>query len=113
VIIIVILAVSVLVLRWLHHAVADHHGHLKALRVIRPRTRVPATRHDSWWHGLPRARRAAVDAALLLAAACAGLAWQLSPQVAAVVLILAAAAVVIVAAVRRMQAAHLRRSRED
>lgn len=71
------------------HAVTGHHAHLRLLHLARPATIVPPARHDVWWHRLPGWRRVQVDAALVICAALAGLAWSLAPGVVAVTLILA------------------------
>lgn len=72
---------------WLYHTVADHHGHLLLLKVFRPSTAVPETRHDSRWHSASHPRRLLVDVMLIGAAILTGLAWMLSPYVAAAVVI--------------------------
>lgn len=70
---------------WLYHTLADHHGHLVLLRVVRPSTVVPPARHDSAWHRAGHPRQLAVNALLTGAAILVGLGWELSPYVAAVV----------------------------
>ena len=63
---------------WAWHAVREHHAHLRLLRVVRPDTFVPPTRHDTGWHGLGHWKRIAVDIAMFAAAIVIGLAWQWS-----------------------------------
>ena len=75
--------VIVLLGAWLYHVIADHHGHLVLLKVIRPSVTVPETRHDSKWHAMSHPRRLLVNALLVAAAILIGLAWMLSPYVAA------------------------------
>lgn len=78
--------VIVLMGGWLYHALADHHGHLVLLKLVRPAVVVPETRHDSKWHAMSHPRRLLVNALLVGAAILAGLAWELSPYVAAAVI---------------------------
>ena len=70
---------------WLYHTLADHHGHLVLLKVVRPSTAVPEIRHDSKWHVMSHPRRLAVNAMITGAAVLVGLAWELSPYAAAIV----------------------------
>lgn len=79
--------IIVLLGAWLYHTLADHHGHLVLLKVIRPKTVVPETRHDSKWHAMSHPRRLLVNVMLTGAAVLTGLAWELSPYVAAVIVI--------------------------
>lgn len=93
--------VIVLLGGWLYHALADHHGHLVLLKLVRPAVVVPATRHDSKWHAMNHPRRLLVNAMLTGAAVLIGLAWELSPYVAAVVVAAWAVTAVILVAMRR------------
>ena len=79
--------VIVLAGAWLCHIVVDHHSHLVLLKVFRPFTVVPETRHDSRWHSASHPRRMLVNILLTGAAVLIGLAWMLSPYVAAAVVI--------------------------
>jgi hypothetical protein len=68
------------------HAVTEHHSHLRLLRRFRPRTAVPATTHDTWWHALPKNRRVTVQAGLMAGGLAAGIAYETLPTVAIAVL---------------------------
>jgi hypothetical protein len=74
------------------HAIAEHHVHLRLLHRIRPRTVVPVTAHHAWWHTLTRARRLAIQGALLLAAAAFAVAYPLAPDVVTIVFAITVAA---------------------
>lgn len=67
---------------WLWHVIVDHHGHLVLLRIVRPSTVVPETRHSSKWHRAGHLRRLVVNAILVGAAILVGLAYELSPYAA-------------------------------
>lgn len=82
------------------HAVTEHHLHLRLLRRFRPRTAVPETTHDTWWHGLPKSRRVTVQAGLALAGLTAGIAYETAPTVAIAVLAAAVVAGTLLLAVR-------------
>lgn len=86
---------------WLYHVLADHHGYLVALRVIRPSTVVPPARSRSLWHRLNHPRRLLVNAVLTGAAILAGLAWELSPYAAGVIVIGSAVAFAVFTWMRR------------
>jgi hypothetical protein len=86
---------------WLYHALVDHHGHLVLLRIVRPSTAVPETRHDSKWHAMSHPRRLLVNVMLTGAAILTGLAWELSPYVAAAVVIAWAVTAAVLVFVRR------------
>lgn len=86
------------------HAIAEHHAHLRLLRVIRPETDVPPVRQAAFWHALGHWKRMAVQAGMLAAALVTGFIWSLSAvalimilatglTVAAVLLIVRSAAV--------------------
>lgn len=78
----------VAVVAWLHHAIAEHHWlHIIAHKVNRAHE-VPETRHDSMWHAMGHGIRIAVDIALLTAAACLGVAWQLERTATTVVVVI-------------------------
>lgn len=70
----------------LWHAVTEHHAHRRILRRFRPGTVVPETRHDTWWHGLSKSRRVALQVALTIAGLAAGIAYETVPAVAMAVL---------------------------
>lgn len=76
---------------WLYHAVTEHHLHLVIARKVTPGTVVPATRHDTGWHAMSHRARTGANIAMLAAAACLGLAWQLerTATAAGIVIILA------------------------
>lgn len=61
------------------HAVTEHHVHLRAWRLVRPRTVLPVTSHHAWWHSLPRRYRLAIQTALLLCGLAFGVAYPLAP----------------------------------
>lgn len=69
------------------HMASEHYVHLVWLRVIEPDTKVPDVSHRSWWHAMPHWKRLGAHAAMAGAAILAGLAWELSPYVAAAVII--------------------------
>lgn len=100
--------VIVLAGAWLYHTLVDHHGHLALLKVVRPSTVVPETRHDSKWHAMGHPRQLAVNILLTGAAILLGLAWELSPYVAAVVVIMWVAVTGILAWMRRVNQPGLR-----
>jgi hypothetical protein len=68
------------------HALSEHHAHRRLLRRFRPGTVVPETRHDTWWHSLPKSHRVAVQAALTAAGLAAGIAYETVPAVVMAVL---------------------------
>lgn len=86
---------------WLWHTIADHHGHLVLLKVVRPKTVVPSTRHSSKWHMASHPRRLMANLALIAAAILAGMAWEWSPYVALVIVAGSAVTFVILAWMRR------------
>lgn len=93
-----IIAAAVAATAW--HAVTEHHLHLRLLRRFRPRTAVPETTHDTWWHGLRKSRRVAVQAGLMMAGLAAGIAYETAPAVAVAVLGAIVAAGALLLAVR-------------
>lgn len=72
-----VLIAAGLTMAW--HAVAEHHVHLRALRLVRRSTAVPETDHHAWWHSLPRRYRLAIQVALLLCGLGFGVAYPLAP----------------------------------
>jgi hypothetical protein len=80
------------------HALSEHHAHRRLLRRFRPGTVVPETRHDTWWHSLPKSHRVAVQAALTAAGLAAGIAYETVPAVVMAVLggLVAAATVLLI-----------------
>jgi hypothetical protein len=100
-----VLGAALVPLGW--HAVAEHHVHLRALHLVRPRTVIPVSAHHSWWHSLPRLHRAAIQAALLSCGAAFGVAYPLAPAAVAVIAALAVAAAVVTLAVRAWRARRL------
>jgi hypothetical protein len=83
---VIIACFVVAVAAWLHHAIAEHHWlHIVAHKVD-PGHVVPETRHDSMWHAMSHGMRIAVDIALLTAAACLGIAWQLERAATTVII---------------------------
>lgn len=93
---------------WLWHTLADHHGHLVLLRVIRPSTVVPETRHDSRWHAASHPRRLMANLLLTGAAILTGLAWELSPYAAAAMVIGSGIVLAILSYMRRAGRGSLR-----
>ena len=77
---------AVAVVAWLHHAIAEHHWLHHIAHKVNPAHAVPETRHDSMWHAMSHGMRIAVDIALLAAAACLGIAWQLERTAATVII---------------------------
>jgi len=89
-----------------YHGFTEHHWLLKYFwRYARPGTVVPLPRHDTRWHAAGHGRRAAANAAMVLAAAGIGLALQLQPRVAVVTLAAVAVMAVTVPPARRMSRA--------
>lgn len=93
-----IVAVAAAATGW--HAVTEHHWHLRLLRRFRPRTAVPETTHDTWWHALPKSRRVTVQAGLTLGGLAAGIAYETLPTVATAALGAMVAAGALLLAVR-------------
>lgn len=82
------------------HEVHSHSRHLRILRAFRPQTAVPATRHDTWWHGLGARQRIAFSAAMAAGGALAGLAWVLAPATATAAVIAVTASTAAARAIR-------------
>lgn len=98
---------------WGWHAVREHHAHLRLLRVIRPDTFVPPTRHDTGWHGLGHWKRIAVDIAMFAAAIVIGLLWQLSWTGTAVALAFAGVLWAVLGSVRAAGSLRRREARTE
>lgn len=86
----------------LYHSVTEHHLHLLIARKVSPDTEVPPTRHDTGWHAMSHGKRFWVDVAMLAAAACLGLAWQVERTATTAGVILALACAGIWLAARRV-----------
>jgi hypothetical protein len=85
-----------------YHLVAAHKIHRVIAHRFRPAITVPQTGHDARWHALGFRRRAAVDAAMIGAALCLGVAWQLDRTAMAAGAVFCAAAIVVGVAGRRL-----------
>jgi ABC-type Fe3+ transport system permease subunit len=84
---VIVACFAVAVIAWLHHAIYEHHWLKIIAHKVSPAVAVPETRHDSMWHAMSHGMRIAVDLALIAAAVCLGIAWQLERTATTVVIV--------------------------
>jgi hypothetical protein len=93
-----IIGMALLAVGW--HAVAEHHSHLRIVKIFRPDIEIPQSTHDAWWHSLSRWRRFMIQGTLLVVAVVVGTAYRHAPTIVAAIGGGAVVAALVVLAIR-------------